>query len=397
MPKLPKLFVVLLLLSCTTTPQIYDAPNPAGETGKFPRLFTDNSGMVYMSWMDTKDDITSLYYSKFNGVEWSEATLVSSSESWFVNWADFPAIIGIGGQAMASHWLAKVPGNTYSYNVELASLQKSVTLVPHNDGTATEHGFVSMVPTSDSTFYAVWLDGRNTAGGQGHDSHGSLASAMTIRGAELDLELNILNEAEIDNSTCDCCNTALAKTNSGLIVAYRDRTEDEIRDIYISRQVNGEWTSPTAVFDDDWNIAACPVNGPSLSSDGTNVAIAWFSGANDIPRVKVAFSGNEGAGFSTPFSLAKNLHGSPLGRVDIELINAETAWVSWLHRGEESGFISLVKVNASGEILDEYQLTDVDVSRSSGFPQITKLGDDLLLAWTDVSGAEPRVRTAILQ
>jgi hypothetical protein len=350
-----------------------------------------------MSWMEENGDSTLLYYSTFDGTQWSNPKKIASSDSWFVNWADFPAIIGTNGQPMVAHKLAKVPGTPYSYNVEITSLASGATKVPHTDGTATEHGFVSMVPTSDSTFYAVWLDGRNTADGDGSNYHGNLATAMTIRGAELDRNLNILNEAEIDNSTCDCCNTALAKTNSGLIVVYRDRTSDEIRDMYVSRFVDGAWSEPVAIFNDGWNIAACPVNGAAISTDGQNVAVAWFTGANNIAKVKVVFSTDEGVTFSEPISTARSLQGAPLGRVDIELINENTAWVSWLHRGDESGYISLMKINQKGEVLQEFSIPDVETSRSTGFPQITKSGNGLLIAWTDISGEEPVIRTASLQ
>jgi len=67
----------------------------------------------------------------------------------------------------------------------------------------------------------------------------------------------------------------------GPIVAYRDRSDTEIRDIYVSRSVGSNWSQPVAVHRDNWQIAACPVNGPALSADGTAVALAWFTAKGD--------------------------------------------------------------------------------------------------------------------
>jgi hypothetical protein len=78
-----------------------------------------------------------------------------------------------------------------------------------------------------STFYAIWLDGRNTGGmdhdGMDHDGHSidsdhldsKLATAMTLRGALLGRDGEIIESHLIDNAVCDCCNTSLVKTDRG--------------------------------------------------------------------------------------------------------------------------------------------------------------------------------------
>ena len=41
--------------------------------------------------------------------------------------------------------------------------------------------------------------------------------------------------AVLDARACDCCQTDAAMTSAGPVVVYRNRTEEEIRDIYIAR------------------------------------------------------------------------------------------------------------------------------------------------------------------
>ena len=79
-----------------------------------------------------------------------------------------------------------------------------------------------------------------------------------------------------------------------LIVAFRDRSEKEIRDIYVSRLENGKWTDGTPLHNDNWEIDACPVNGPMLSARGRQAVVAWFTVKNDQGQAWAAFSGDAG-------------------------------------------------------------------------------------------------------
>jgi len=394
-----------LTLSCTSNKKqtVKDFSSPSGDNASLPRLFTDNTGTVFMSWVETKNDTSSLFYASLINGEWSEPEMIRESDSWFVNWADYPSIIAQDGKAMAAHWLKKVEGGTYAYNVEVASALNNWenTTTPHKDNTPTEHGFVSLVPASDSTFMSIWLDGRNTGSESSHDDHGSgsgISSAMTLRSAMLDADLNLLNESEIDNSVCDCCGTSVTRTKNGFIAAYRNRTENEIRDIYVSRFLNGEWSDPVPVHNDNWEIAACPVNGPSVVANNETVAVAWYTGANETAKVKIALSTDEGKSFGEAITID---NGNPLGRVDIEFLEDNTLLVSWMERNMEdrskADFMAK-KLSLAGKTLKEFTLSEMASSRRSGFPQLSGYNGSIIAAWTDLSEVEnSRIKTVILE
>ncbi|MBO6524421.1 MAG: hypothetical protein JJ971_11380 [Balneolaceae bacterium] len=396
MSKLLKLFFILFVLnSCTKSKSIQRLENPTSENSSLPRLFTDNTGTVFMSWVEQRNELATLKYSKFVDNKWLEPVVISESKEWFVNWADFPSVIAQNGGPVAAHWLKKIPGNAYSYNVEITAHSEGSfidPIVPHTDNTATEHGFVSMNPVSDSSFYAIWLDGRNTSGG--HGEHGDLSSAMTLRGAEISRSGTVMDEQEIDPAICDCCNTSITNSPGGLLAVYRDRTEEEIRDVYITKMENGTWNKPKAVFNDHWEIAACPVNGPSIDSFNSTVAVAWYTGANNNPAVKLAFSADEGNSFFAPILIDTK---SSLGRVDVLMNDEHSAWISWMSRTEESAQLNLQLVSQNGEIKKSHIVSAMSPSRSSGFPQITRTKDGVLIAWTDHSESEMKVNTAILR
>lgn len=391
-----KLVVIaqILFIGCEKSKSIAFIENPTGVNSSLPRLYTDNIGTVFMSWIEKENDTTKLFYSAYVNDSWSDKILINESNEWFVNWADFPSILGYDKKPMATHWLQKVPGNAYSYNVEVSTYDKefSEPFVIHKDGTNTEHGFVSMTATSDTTFYATWLDGRNTAGG-GHTEHSNLSTAMTIRGAELTIKGEFLSEEELDNSVCDCCNTAVAKTKRGLIVAYRNRTENEVRDIYIKKKKDGEWLASKPIHEDNWEIAACPVNGPAIAVNNNTVSVAWFTGAGGVGKVKLAFSSDAGDSFSTPIVLDSV---STLGRVDIVAKNEHSSWISWISRTKDSAQLNVQLRSVNGEIIEQHVVSAINPSRNSGFPQITAYKDSLLIAWTNKDQSDSRIETVIL-
>lgn len=178
---------------------------------------------------------------------WSEARTVAEGENWFVNWADFPSAIVLRDGSLAAHWLVKSSKATYAYDVNIARSDNggktwTQPIVPHRDNTQTEHGFVSLIPLSDGRVGAVWLDGRNMKDMKESDEHAPAPASMTLRYAAIDRKGNLSDEAELDNRVCECCQTSAAVTSDGPIALYRDRSQSEVRDIYIVRQVNGSWS-----------------------------------------------------------------------------------------------------------------------------------------------------------
>jgi len=368
-----------------------NSPTPEGSS--LPYLVKGEDGYLYTSWVETLDSgVTELKYSKFTDEGWADSKLIASGNDWFVNWADYP-MIAIDNQGnMIANFLAKSASGTYSYDVNLVlksaeSNEWSDPILAHTDGTATEHGFVTLMPQNDGTFLLGWLDGRNTAGG----THDNPAGPMTIRSAVIDMEGKLSEEVELDNRTCDCCQTGGTITASGPIIAYRDRSEFEIRDMSFVRRVNGKWTSPSVIYSDNWEVPGCPVNGPRLASSGNTVGIAWFTAANGLPKVNFAFSDNAGESFASPLEIAST---NTAGRVDVIMTDESTAYVSWLGTSDSTSTIMVRKVSLNGELGDPLVIAETSASRASGFPQMEYVGNEIILGWTDVQDNSPQIKMA---
>ncbi len=374
--------VWLLIVSCAFPKEevlVVKMDSPA-KTGAEPFLVTNEYNQVYLSWIEKQDTISYLKYSKLKDEAWMPPVTIASGAEWFVNWADYPMVAESKGNYLA-HFLKKSGDGTFAYDINVTTshdgIRWSEPFVLHDDKKQAEHGFVTMIPDGNN-FFITWLDGRNTVmeGMENMNHHEGHHGAMSLRAAIIDPTGVKLNEWELDAKTCDCCQTTATLTDKGPVVIYRDRSDEEIRDISIVRFINGTWTPPQPVYKDNWKIAGCPVNGPRVGSLGNTLAVTWFTAAQDSAKVYVAFSENGGESFNAPIQINE---GSTIGRVDIVLLDNDRAAVSWM----EDATLKARIVNKNGTKSTPWQIATSSVSRSSGFPQMTKRDNGLLFAWTD--------------
>ena len=388
--------LICLLWSCDQKKEtekreiVASIESPTGDNSAQPFLFSGEKTLL--SWIESQgDSIFSLKYSELKNEKWDSAKTITSGTNWFVNWADFPAIAEQNGNVL-SHFLQMSAEGSYTYDIRMKLFNEQEEswkddFILHKDGTKSEHGFVSMIPYKEDSFFITWLDGRNTAGGHGHGG----AGAMTVRAGTITSKGDILNVAELDSKTCDCCQTSAAITANGPIVVYRDRSNEEIRDIYISRYIDSVWTSPKAIYNDNWKISGCPVNGPKTVALDNALAITWFTNADAQAKVKLIFSENSGETFNEPILIDDT---NPLGRVDLVMLDKENALVSWITELDKKTVIKAMKVDVTGKKNDAVVVAELDGSRASGFPQMEIVNDKALFAWTDVLNEKTTVKTA---
>ncbi|MCS6973628.1 MAG: glycoside hydrolase [Cyclobacteriaceae bacterium] len=371
------LFSVLTLLSCASETSEFDIQpiSQVFEGAEQPCLFTDEAGVTWLSFQQRADTNVLLRITRLNGETWQEPQLIAQGTNWFVNWADYPVVASNGKGYLLAHMLPRSGEGKFAYDVFIAASQDngkswSKPAKLHDDTTQTEHGFVSIVPYGNQ-FFLCWLDGRKTVGGEGHDHHGS----MTLRAALVNTNGEKVQEWELDDRVCDCCQTTAAITKNGPVVIYRNRSEDEVRDIFITRYENGSWSEPQPVYPDDWVIHGCPVNGPRCDAQGDNLVVAWFTASGEEPGVYVSFSSDGGKSFDEPVRVDE---GKPIGRVDVILWDNQTALVSWMEGAE----IMLAHVTRVSK-LKTLKVAQTSESRSSGFPQLASSKQGAVLAWTD--------------
>ena len=370
--------------------KVESVATPAGAESAQPQLTVSSRG-VLLSWIERSGPQAALRFAERTATGWTPPRTVASGANWFVNWADVPSVLRLPDGTLVAHWLQKSGPDTYAYDVRLSRSSDdgkswSESFLPHNDGTKTEHGFASLFPWNKG-LGLVWLDGRSMAGG--HEGHGG--GDMSLRFGSFGADWKQTAETPLDLRVCECCPTAVAVTADGPIVAYRDRSGDEVRDIFISRLENGKWTEGRAVHADNWRINACPVNGASLSARGRDVAIAWFAAKDDAPKSFAAFSKDAGRTFGAPIRVDDE---GSLGRVDVELLPDGSAVAAYIEFARQRADFRLRRVTPSGDKSAPVIISTVAGNRSSGYPRVAAHGDELVFAWVDREKGS-QVRTAV--
>ena len=399
----------LLLASCAACARVesrqlfepVDVPAPAGSSA--PVLSGGADGVLRLAWTEPRGEgAHALCLSALANGAWGPARTVAEGSGWFVNWADVPALAAFADGTLVATWLETLGEGPYAYGVRWArSGDGGASWEPrgwlHEDRAAGEHGFVSLAALDADTLRAVWLDGRGTLG-QGEHGHGG-HGAMRLYARTLSRAGELGPELELDARVCDCCPTAQLALDGGASLAlYRDRGEDERRDLGLARvEVDGTHAT-RELHRDGWVIDGCPVNGPVLARRGDVLAAAWFTrGEDDSSRVRVAFSRDDGASFGAPLELARSgVEGSLSGAFDA----AGTFWVTWLARepggADARGWWALRGAHPdAGASQETIELVETLPARVSGIARLVEHAGELWFAWTEVArDGATRVRCA---
>ncbi|MFD2034330.1 exo-alpha-sialidase [Belliella marina] len=393
------LFTFIYLASCTTKKEqiidgfnvedIYTFSEPGVKFGE-PYLYTSPSEKVYLSWIEQKDGLSKLMFSELIDGFWAPPRLIASGTHWFVNWADYPQMAVFKDGTFVAFFLEKSGEGTFSYDIKITFSKDgsdwSDPRILHDDGTRTEHGFGSMVPWGDHMLI-TWLDGRNThSAGHDHGNHDHHAGQMNLRAGLLTSEGEKLEDWLLDDRVCDCCQTSATLFDGQPMVFFRDRSFEEVRDLGVIKYVDNSWEEAQSVYSDFWKVVGCPVNGPRSASFGKSTAVVWFTGVNEKPEVKVSFISSGDSVFSKPIKVDL---GKTIGRVDIALLDEDTAMVSWM----EQANIYARRVYRNGQLDDPILIASSSEKRSSGFPQLTVVGSDIILAWSVFTGDDAVIKT----
>ena len=394
--------ILALLLALPPTLQaatVTDWALPAPPGSAQPNLSAAADGDLLLSWIERREGSGHrLMFARHDATEgWLGVRKIAEGKDWFVNWADFPALQALADGSLWAHALVKNGEATYAYDVRLhASFDGGRTWAPkgvvHDDGTPTEHGFATLWAQPGGRLGIAWLDGRHTGGGHGHGQGGG---AMTLRTAAYDAT-GKRGDQELDDSTCDCCQTDSVVVGDTVLLAYRDRAAGEIRDVAVARFADGAWQAPVKVHDDQWMMPACPVNGPAIAAHGAQAWVAWYTAAGGPPSVRIARSGDDGRSFGGMRELARGE--APQGRVDVAADDGGV-WVSWVEEaaGTQSLWLARFDHGLSGEAF-RTKVADIrGRGRATGFPRLQARDGAAWLAWTEVVDGRPRLRGATVR
>ena len=381
------LFVLNALAAATATTASSDVrllDTPAAEKSGSYALNAGPDGAIVLSWVDrSSEGGHALRFAELHGDEWSDATTVASGDGWFVNWIDHPAVVPLGADRLAAHWLVHDEDRQgdYGYGIRLVfSDDRGATWRPEFEasgkGVDGYAGFAAYAAVADGfeMAYLSSMDG-------GAAGHGEAEPRMALRSARFGLNGALKSDREVDADVCSCCTTAMTGAAGNLFLAFRDRREGEFRDISFARLEKDRWTGSELVHLDGWHIRGCPTNGPALASGGGGPAVAWFTAAGGESRVLAAFWNPDTERFGNPIRIDD---GSPRGWAGVAVLGDGGAAVSWVERVEGGAELRVRRVAEDGGKGASLIVAPAPAGRSAvGVPKLARSADRLIFAWRD--------------
>jgi hypothetical protein len=351
---------------------------PSAAASVAPRLSRAGDGSVMASWLEPAEEGGhALRFSTWsNGTFGSPSTVIASS-SLIANWADRPGVMKLPDGRLLAWWDWSANGAEEGYSIRVAlssdaGVTWSAPLTPHRDRGPGEHGFVAAWPTGDDVTIA-WLDGRDLAkeGGEGHLMITTIAAGV------------MSPERVLDPRACECCPTSVVRAGDVTLLAYRDRSPEEERDIAVIRQLKDGTLTPSAlVHRDQWPLRGCPVNGPSIDARGAAAVVAWFTEASLTPRVLAAFSTDAGATWGEPIAVDAEM---PAGHADVVMLDDGSAAVLWAQHAQEGEAVVLRRVMPDGRVGKPLTLDE----NAQGLPQIERVPEGLLVVYATRASTPP--------
>lgn len=352
--------------------------NPAGPGSLQPNWSVATDGSAVFSWIEpSAGGAFSLRYAVRHGATWSPAVTIAAKRHFFHHPAEMPEVLALAGGHWMAHWVeAPEDGDDAEYVYVSSSTDGTHWTMPlqaHHDHSAVQHGLASMIANPDGGASIFWLEAL-----KGEDA------PVTMKRTIVDATGKEVREEAIDTDVCGCCPTAVAKTSKGLLVAYRDHTKDDVRDIAVTRLENGKWSPGKIVSADNWVINGCPTNAAAVAAKGDHVAVAWFTGAQDMPRELMAFSNDAGSTFGKPVLLST---GHAFGYTAMALDEDGGAIVSWLEQSPEGAKVMVRRVTPAGVAGPVVEVAKGG-KMALGYPKVFHNGNDTFVAWGNAKHIE---------
>ena len=281
------------LRAAKRVPGHHDQPVAESLGASSPGLGHGAEGL-WLAWMRDLGEPTLLVANLAEGEGWSEPVVVSSGPRLVVNWADVPAVAETPSGRLVVAWPElHTDDPAGGYGLRIAAANDDGSFSPDRqwspDGVrrGPESGFASFIDTPEG-LWLVWLDGRELGGHGGHGDDGHAnggAGTMQLRAARIDDDGQQLGPSTIlDPRTCECCKLGAAAFRGRPLVAYRDRSEAEVRDVFVA----GPGLPPRAVASDGWTLTGCPVNGPAVAAGPSQAWVGWYTGAEQRSATWIA-------------------------------------------------------------------------------------------------------------
>lgn len=237
--------------------------------------------------------------------------------------------------------------------------------------------FVAFALDKGGDVFAAWIDKRNLAAAKkaGRDYNGA---ALAFAWAEPGKDFAVMRIAQ--DNTCECCRIGLAfAAPRRPVVMWRNLFTGGVRDHAV--MTFSEETKPgpiSRVAVDDWQIEACPHQGPSLAVSATGTYHAtWFTEGRARQGLFYARSQDSGRTFSTPMALGDNRRQPSRPFV---FAAPGALWLVWKEFDGEESVVNVMASRDDGASWSQPKAL-ARTADASDHPLLVGRGDNVYLSW----------------
>lgn len=381
---------LIVLCSCssqTTDTQLAEQSKQleiADSTASFLQMTQDDKGNTLAWWVEndqhSEEKIICFSKSRSSDLSFDKARCIEASQGIRARGEALPKLVvkpdgtyvlvfGRPNEQSAKRFASSV---LYTQSFDEGETWTEPELIHSDTNPDNSHAFATATLLSNGQVGAVWLDGRN------HLEHSQLYFAQT-QGRE-----GFGEDKRIGGPGCQCCKLYLYVDDDQILhLVYRSLTRDNIRDIaHITSDDNGtNFSSSALVSRDNWQIMACPHNGPAITqTDGSLFAIWYTMGGEE--GLYYAKSGDGGQVFSSRKRLtlrAKHPYIASLG---------DKAIAVWDEVFKESGKVyrrvKMSRISNEGAVVETQYLSPAGIEAS--MPYLLEMDNgDVIATWTQSS------------
>lgn len=324
-------------------PSVVQLTSPAGPRAVGAALTTAPDGTLWLTWVEPSAPAAKksspptpnrLRFATYDAPaqKWSAPRTIAERTDLPASSGDFPQLVHDGRGTATVVWTDGRGGALVTTSSDRGATWSSPAPWTHAGHGVEKFSFVRL---ADGRVLAAWLENRTASAGPKPAPQQlysrilpSTPPTPSAPSSPSSHSPNLSTDTLVDASVCDCCPTALtAFPDGGALLAYRGRTDTEVRDIRTARFRGTAWDEARLLNNDDWRINACPMNGPRLANDGGRVAAVWFTAADNDPRILASYSPDAGARFLLPLRLDET---KPAGYVDTLILRDGAILVVWL-------------------------------------------------------------------
>jgi hypothetical protein len=238
--------------------------------------------------------------------------------------------------------------------------------------------FEALALDADGSVFAAWLDKRNRVpaqqSGQKYEGAGLYFASSNDGGATY-------SEARmVKDNTCECCRLGVAFAGPGRpVVVFRNIFDGGVRDHAITTFADPATPGDVhRVSQDDWQIAACPHHGPSLSiSNAGTYHVTWYTNGKARKGLFYARSQDGGRTFSNPLPVGRpdrspsrpNVIAGPLGTA-----------IVWKEFDGEKTTVNLMTSHDDGLTWSKPAAV-AETTDTSDHPLLVSNGQSVFLSW----------------